>query len=161
MRRLLRRVGLQVDEHSYEYLRRAGVDLRDVPGLSALMDQFVQENMALIADLPRQTLLQAADVQGRTYGEVRDLLLERWDVGQSRALLIATDQILKLNSKVTAHRAQAAGITKFRWNSSGDERVRPEHKALNGQVFELANPPAEGLPGQPVRCRCIMEMLLE
>ena len=36
---------------------------------------------------------------------------------------------------MTAERHQRLGIEKFTWDTSGDERVRDEHRALDGQVF--------------------------
>ena len=33
--------------------------------------------------------------------------------------------------------------------TAGDERVREEHDALNGQTFEYVDPPSEGLPALP------------
>jgi hypothetical protein len=32
--------------------------------------------------------------------------------------------------------------------------VRPEHVILHGNIFSYAEPPSEGLPGEPIMCRC-------
>jgi len=38
--------------------------------------------------------------------------------------------------------------------------VRPRHQELDGKEFDYDNPPAEGLPGQPVGCRCFAESVI-
>ena len=49
-----------------------------------------------------------------------------------------------------------AGSTSFVWTTRGDSVVRPEHKALDGQVFPLASgAPTVGFPGDPPGCRCV------
>ena len=58
-----------------------------------------------------------------------------------------------------------AGVTQFTWSSSHDRRVRPDHAALDGQIFDYDHPPitnratgARNLPGQdygPCRCQDI------
>lgn len=86
------------------------------------------------------------------------LLLERADVSQSRAELIARDQTLRLNSEISKIRATNAGIKSFIWTTSHDERVRPEHAELDGQTFDYATgaPSLDGaLPGQDFQCRCV------
>jgi SPP1 gp7 family putative phage head morphogenesis protein len=35
--------------------------------------------------------------------------------------------------------------------------VRPEHEVLDGVVFEWSDPPSEGIPGEPINCRCTAE----
>lgn len=91
------------------------------------------------------------------------LLLERADVSQSRAELIARDQTLKLNANITKIRAGNAGITSYVWTTSHDERVRPEHAELDGKTFDFATgaPSLDGLnPGEDFQCRCVPVVIL-
>lgn len=46
------------------------------------------------------------------------------------------------------------GVTRFVWSTCGDEHVCVECRALDGRVFEHANPPPHGLPGERPGCRC-------
>ena len=41
------------------------------------------------------------------------------------------------------------------------DRVRDEHQELEGETFSYDDPPSEGLPGQPVLCRCFAEPVLD
>jgi SPP1 gp7 family putative phage head morphogenesis protein len=82
-------------------------------------------------------------------------LEERFRVSQSRAKLIATDQVGTLNAKITQERQTSLGIEEYTWSSSDDERVRPLHQQLDDTVRRWDDPhPTEGHPGEPIGCRC-------
>jgi SPP1 gp7 family putative phage head morphogenesis protein len=69
--------------------------------------------------------------------------------------LIARDQTLKLNSAITKDRHIAAGISEYTWSTSLDDRVRPEHEALEGTKHSWDAPPEPGHPGEDFQCRCV------
>lgn len=92
---------------------------------------------------------------GARVEDLRDQLLARGNVSESRATLIARDQTYKLNAAVTRAHHEDAGVTSYWWSTSLDERVRPEHKDLEGQVFQYSAPSDEGNPGDPINCRCV------
>ena len=129
---------------------------------------FINENVALIKSIPKQLLDDVEDVmldaleKGTRNEIVASKLMERTGVARSRARLIARDQIGKIQGQLNAKRQQKAGVNKFEWSTSNDERVRPEHRRLNGQIFEYPNGhPKEGIPGQPIQCRCSAIPVLE
>jgi SPP1 gp7 family putative phage head morphogenesis protein len=132
----------------------------DVPGMSALADGFVAQNVALIKSLPEDYLYDVeqstlrAFRQGQRAEEIASLLTERYGVSESRAALIAQDQIGKLNGEIVEARQKGLGITHYTWSTSEDERVRPEHEDRDGKPFAWDDPPQDGHPGQPIRCRC-------
>lgn len=87
---------------------------------------------------------------------------------KSHAKLIARDQVSKLNGKLNQYRQQQLGGTRYTWRTSEDERVREDHKKLDGKVFKWTNPPVvdrrtgrRGHPGYDFQCRCTAEMVLE
>lgn len=92
---------------------------------------------------------------GQSVEEIAARLLDRGGVSESRARLIARDQTLKLNGAITQTRQENAGIARYTWSTSLDERVREEHAALEGQEFEWTSPPAVGHPGEDFQCRCV------
>lgn len=98
---------------------------------------------------------------GERWETMRDALLERGSVSLSRANLIARDQTLKLNGAITQTTQQAAGVDRYIWTTSRDERVRKAHIALDKQVFSWAAPPEPGHPGQDYQCRCIAMPILD
>lgn len=91
---------------------------------------------------------------------------------KNRARLIAVDQIGKLNGKLTERRQVDLGIDKYIWRNMMDRRVRGnpsglypnstfDHWKREGEVFEWSKPPADGHPGQAIRCRCFAEPVFE
>ncbi len=135
--------------------------------LARLTEGFVHENVSLIKSLTDRV---ASDVEGvvlrgvqngMLQSDLADKIAERFQVGEDRAALIARDQIGKAYSDVNAQRQQDLGITHFIWRTAGDERVRDEHEALDGEEFAYDDPPDEGLPGDAVNCRCYAEPVLD
>lgn len=141
-----------------------GVDLLGTDrALQTHVEGFVTENVALIKDVPLrivrdiELLVSRAVASGTRWEDIAADLEKRFGYGADRAKLIARDQVGKLYGQLNAQRQRALGVTRFTWRTVHDERVRDEHQALDGQVFEYANPPAEGLPGEPIQCRCTAE----
>lgn len=96
----------------------------------------------------------AAVRDGTPTADLASIISKRRRIGMNRAKLIARDQVASLNGLITKERQESIGVTKFRWETSMDERVRDSHRALQGKVFDWNNPPSEGIPGQAINCRC-------
>jgi SPP1 gp7 family putative phage head morphogenesis protein len=116
-------------------------------------DLITNASKDLDADL--DAVLLDPDNFGLHVEEIRDKLLERGGVSESRAELIARDQTMKTNAAVARAGHEDAGFDKYIWSTSMDERVREEHQVLEGQVFSYAVGSDEGNPGDPVNCRCV------
>lgn len=136
--------------------------------LSILRDGFIHENVALISDIPTKTLgeIERLVIRGITGGQrARELSADIEDqigIASRRAVVIARDQIGKAYGQINASRQQEIGVSRFTWVTSGDERVRPEHERLDGQIYDYPDGhPTEGLPGGPVQCRCHADPILE
>ncbi len=147
-----------------------GIDIREDYYLgdffSVMLDDWVDENVDLIKDLPEQTADKLKDViyDGYTNGKTTTKMVKDiqrvFRVDRRRAELIARDQTAKLNGKIQQAQQQDAGITEYVWSTSGDERVRESHKALEGQKFSWDDAPlnSDGRkchPGEDYQCRCI------
>lgn len=65
--------------------------------------------------------------------------------------LFARDQMQRFNKACTLSTFVSARVTKVKWATCGDGRVRKTHKALNGQVFDINNLPPEV---DDYNCRC-------
>lgn len=78
----------------------------------------------------------------------------------ARSRLIARDQVLKHNGQLTKALQTDAGIDRYVWRASNDERVRDEHAALDGLVFQWSDPPRPGHPGEDYQCRCHAEPVI-
>lgn len=131
--------------------------------LAAAIAQKRDENIRLVENAGRayaddvRDIFEDPDNTGRTVDDLADMLVQRGNVSESRAELIARDQTLKLNGQVNQIRQTAAGIASYVWSTSHDERVRPEHAELDGQEFTWASggAPDIGHPGEDIMCRCV------
>lgn len=144
-----------------------GVDVitADIP-LQATLWVWEAENIALIKSIPQQAVsrMQGQIVEavrtGRTLASLKAQIREEFDVTDRRAQLIARDQIGKLNGQLTMERQQSIGVDTYTWRGILDARERPEHVDREGKIFAWNNPPSDGHPGQPIRCRCTAEPVL-
>lgn len=145
-------------------------------GLATHIDAFIEDNVRLIKSVSftqlddMKGLVLSGARKGLRVEEVRKQIQARFDVTKSRAALIARDQTGKLNGELTQLRHQQVGITRYRWSTSKDERVRHAHRLLDGTVQEWRKAPDVGNgrhehPGGDYQCRCnaipIVEDVLE
>lgn len=144
--------------------KMTGLDLRNLfrdEDLTQVVEEAIAANVALIESIPSQYAdkLQAAILKGLQEGQRASVIAEEikriGEVTDSRAKLIATDQLGKINSRITQVRQQKLGITHYTWSTSRDERVRHEHRLRDGKLFAWDKPPKDGHAGQAIRCRCV------
>lgn len=139
-----------------------GVDVyRAEPWLRPRMNNWIDYNSSLIKSIPTQHFakVEATIRQGVMAGtsgrELAKQIKAISGVTSNRAKLIAVDQIAKANAELTQYRQQDIGIKRYKWLTSGDERVRPTHVANANKVFKWSEPPSvTGHPGAEIRCRC-------
>lgn len=155
-----------------------GIDLGAEPAVAARMPAFVRENVKLIKSLPEKLLSDVDDIvsrgfrRGDRYEAMADEIVSRFGATESRAKLIARDQVGSLNGELTRVRQESVGATTYVWRTARDERVRgnpdgkypdadPSHWDREGQVFSWDDPPEDGQPGQAINCRCSAELRTE
>ena len=128
------------------------------PWLRDQLEWFVSQNRKLIKDLPDRAttqielIAQRGLANGDTAEAVGAQIQKQFGITQRRAELIARDQIATFNGTLTQLRQKEAGVTKYIWRTSLDERVRPEHAEREGETFSWDEPPDDGHPGQPINC---------
>lgn len=159
------------------------IDLDAEPApVRRLLERWRAENVDLIESIATRLHGDVRDVvreavrKGTRVETVSAQIRERFSVSQSRANLIARDQILKANADLTRERCSEAGVRRYRWSTSQDERVRgtpggkwPDglHYALNGRIFSWDDPPIvnkrgdRSHPGVDFQCRCVAIPVLE
>lgn len=139
------------------------------------VNSWLSESVSQIQSLPAEMLddlqqtLFVGFTEGKAIPTIAEEINEQFGVSKRKAELLARDQIGTLNAKLTQRQHEDAGVTKYIWEDSGDQRVRACHRALNGHVFEYKNPPEmwymtksrgkvmTGLhknPGEDYNCRC-------
>ncbi len=140
-------------------------DRQDADNMQALKEAWVQQNLDLIKSIDSRTIerirqsLSDAIIQNVLSAELskylRDEIPKLAGTTVSRATLIGVDQVGKLNGQMTQYRQQYAGIDRYEWETAHDSRVRPAHRARQGKTYKWDEPPADGNPGMPIRCRCV------
>jgi SPP1 gp7 family putative phage head morphogenesis protein len=139
-----------------------GVDiLRGEPWLRDLLSGWEQENLALIRSLPDRLVdqlrgeMSRALVSGTSLRQLTQIVQERTGAAESRAELIARDQIGKLNGQLAQRRQTDIGVEQYVWRTSQDERVRPTHRVRDGRTYRWDAGSIK--PGQEIRCRCVAD----
>lgn len=137
------------------------------PGVDERIAGFISENVALIKSLGDTPLEQVEQLVTRAFATgarhetLASEIVARFGVAEDRAAVIARDQIGKLNGRISSDRHQRMGLSRFIWRDVGDRRVRPAHRHLSGTTWAYAAPPSEGLPGEPIQCRCHDEPIFD
>ena len=103
--------------------------------------------------LKRRILQKIIDyAEGRTDTlELADLVREGYEGSDHLARLFARDQMQRFNKACTLSTFRSAGVTKVKWVTANDQRVRKSHRELNGQIFDVNNLPEEV---DDYNCRC-------
>ncbi|WP_082966160.1 phage minor head protein [Gallibacterium salpingitidis] len=124
------------------------------------------QNINLIKSIPQQfheklryRMVEAVR-KGESYQSLADDLEKLFDTPQRRAMLIARDQIGKLNGRLTQLRQENIGVKSYIWRGVLDERERLNHVEREGEEFRWDTPPDDGHPGEPILCRCSAEAVL-
>lgn len=170
-------------------LRRAEEDDSDIEvGIAANAATVAAEDDFVAGNVEFMSKLRSGIAAGLAVGialelgrkdpeDAAEVLLADWEaagvpssVGElnvhlpSHADLIAEDQVGTFNLELNQIRSIAAGLDRFTWITQGDDRVRPAHEEIDGQVFDWATgAPSLGgaLPGEPIACRCFPGAVVE
>lgn len=110
-----------------------------------------------------RTLLQSVDEgiehglrRGQSNKDIEAALRRNFGMAEARARFVARDRLGSLNAQITQQKHERLGFQFYRWASAKDERVRPEHRALEGKIRSWSHPhPTEGHPGEAPNCRCV------
>ena len=165
--------------------RSLGVEWATIMASSAIagaVETAIVANVSLIRTIGEQhwgRVIEAvtANYQGKTFveGSLTNRLAKIGNLSKRQAKRIARDQTSKLCSSLNAIRQQDAGINRYTWRNSQDQRVvgnpgglYPEGNAVHGnhweregQEFRWDQPPEDGHPGQPIECRCSAEPIID
>lgn len=162
----------QVEAATGRDLDALGIDLTaDNPTLAAQVTAFRRANTSLIRTMGQRRIARVRRVltekgAGTRVEDIAARIRDETGTTTSHARLLARDQVLKLNAEVTETRHAEAGITEYIWRTSKDERVREEHKALEGKRFRYDDPPVQDRygnranPGVFYQCRCVAEPVI-
>lgn len=182
----LRKIFLKMNKANKDRVARGliskfGIDLSKIikeKPVQELLQLAVDQNLSLIKTMVDREL-QA--VKNFVYQQVRtgtfdakalkDFVIKESGKTEKHAVFIAEDQTHKFNASLTEIRHTALDIHTYYWRNCGDRRVRGNPAGLypnakyshwdrEGKMYSYKNPPPDGNPGQPIRCRCYAEAIL-
>ena len=104
--------------------------------------------------------------QGGRAKNLEKILRQNYGASQNKAKFLAKQESGLLLSAYRKERYRDAGVQRYRWRTSNDERVRDRHRELNGQVFAwdeaiIDDKGTKGNPKEDFGCRCTAEPILE
>ena len=143
--------------------------------LAKVLSEQLTENLNLsVKGFANEEIIRLRSmVQQNAFGGARitnlaDAIEAQFNVTKSKAAFLADQEIGMLTAKFREFRAREVGSRTYRWSTSHDERVRPDHRLLNDQVFAWDSPPITNRqtgdrnhPGEDFRCRCVALPIIE
>ena len=162
-----------VSEEAGKDLTTLGISVEMTPELSDRLMENYTNNMNLNILNPDGTgwtpkqigrlrdMIEKNALSGYNRLELQKLIEVEFGVTKNKARFLARTETGLFVAQVRDERFQDAGITKYKWSSSQDTRVRELHRELNGKVFDYSSPPIidertgqKGNPGETYQCRC-------
>ncbi len=130
-----------------------------------LLDIFIDEHIGLIKSVQREHLekislaIKRGLREGRLQKDITKDIRQMTHISKRRAQLIARNAPLQYSGALTRHHQMSAGIKKYRWQTSLDERVRSSHRSRNNTIYSWDGPGPH--PRSEVNCRCDAMPVLE
>ena len=158
-----------LDEQAYLSLKEA---ITIVPTITeeqraALKAQYVDDVSISVKNFTKaQTDKLRAMVEENLFTGLADnkslvkAIVDEFGVTENKARFLARQETGLFTAKYKEITAKEAGITKYKWSTSHDERVRGMHKELDGKIFSWDNPPItnekgdRNNPHEDWQCRC-------
>lgn len=161
LRSLSQQAARRIDAHSKDQFKKLSIDTKKEPVLKWLVNGWIKDIASRVQGMTEEQTAKLekilAEGERRHVTSIAKDIEEQLGVTENRADFIARDSVLTLNSKITRERMSVANIAYYVWTSMQDDRVRPRHEELDGQVFEVDGDgdSEEGHPGEPPNCRCV------
>ena len=148
-----------------------------------IIGDFTAQNLQLIRDIGPEITEQVEEHlitavrEGQRAEDFSEIVQERLGVAESRAQLIARDQIGSMTGRITQARQEDLGVTRYQWSTSQDERVvgnpsglypeptdetmHGDHWEREGEIYEWTHRHSDGHPGRAIQCRCTADPQIE
>lgn len=135
--------------------------------LARMLEDFAHNGASLIQNISGNILNQVelattrAIQQATPHRELAKEIEKIFGGSRERAKLVARNEIGSLYGKLNKERQEELGADAFIWRTSNDNRVRSLHEAHANVKYFWSKPPKDGIPGEPIRCRCTAEPVFD
>lgn len=134
--------------------------------LTQNLDMSVRDFMA--HEIPQlRTMVEKNVFAGMRADRLAEIIAGRYGVTKRKAAFLAFQETSLLVSNYREQQSQAIGSHSYAWSTSKDERVRKDHRELNGRTFLWGDPPvtnkrtgAKNNPGEDFGCRCVARPII-
>ncbi len=113
-------------------------------------------------------LVQKQATLGSRSSVLKEILIKEYNISENKAKFLAKQEMSLFTASLQKAEFRQYGAKKFKWHTSQDERVRAEHKLLNGQIFSFDNLPIidtrtgqRGIGGEAFGCRCTISPIFD
>ena len=131
--------------------------------LDLYIKSFAEEEIPILRRMVEQNAFA-----GYRPDRLAEIIEARYGVSKRKANFLASQETSLLVSKYRQQRYQSLGSRAYKWSTSNDQRVRHDHRLLNGKVFFWDQPPVTNLqtgarnnPGEDYNCRCVPLPIIE
>lgn len=100
--------------------------------------------------------------KGYRFDRLVSIIEDKFEVSRNKAKFLSLQETSLFVSKMKEERYKQSGIDQYKWSSSKDEKVRDDHRKLDGNIYSFANPPIvdsstgrRANPGEDFNCRCV------
>ena len=147
-----------------------GVNVADIidEGIAEWLTNYRRANIALIKTIPERAHDGLFNAMSKQFAqrpfdqkELMELLNTQYQSSGYNLRRLTRDQTNKAIGQLTEVRQKNAGVRKYIWRTSGDERVREAHNSLGGTMQRWDRAPSTGHPGIAIQCRCSAEAVID
>jgi SPP1 gp7 family putative phage head morphogenesis protein len=134
------------------------LSIDELATLQAQVDEAIKKNVAEAA-LELAAQIEANRANGANLERLRELINIHFEKLKKRAKSIAEHQTALFIAKERERLYKSLGINSYIWQTRLDDRVRPDHRVLEGNQFSWDSPPvtnratgAHNHPGEDFNC---------
>lgn len=116
----------------------------------------------------RQEMQEQVLNGGYSNQSIAEFIQNNYGTTQKKAIFLARNEAKLINGEYSKQQYLENGITKYIWQTSKDERVREDHKVLDGKIFDFRDPPIidsktgkRGNPQEDYGCRCVANPIID
>lgn len=136
------------------------LSIEELATLKAEIDEAIKKNVAEAA-LELAAQIEANRAAGANLERLREIIQHHFDKLKRRAKSIAEHRTAIFIAKERERLYKSIGVNSYIWQTRLDDRVRPDHRVLEGHQFTWDSPPvtnrttgAHNHPGEDYNCRC-------
>lgn len=145
----------------------------DIDTYAVISERYTNNMKRYIKEWAEDNIIELRDkVYKNTFAGYRadnlvKIIRKNYSVGLNKAKFLARQETALLMSEFRQERFKSVGVTRYKWSTAKDNRVRDMHKHLDGKIYSWDNPPISGTkgerqhPGEPYGCRCVAIPVLE